>query len=40
MFAQPDVSGVTHSTIKANGIDIHVARAGRGTPLVLLHGSH
>jgi len=38
MFTQPDVPGVTHSTVKANGIDIHVARAGAGKPLVLLHG--
>ncbi len=38
MFQQPDVAGVTHSTVKANGIDIHVARAGSGKPLVLLHG--
>lgn len=38
MFTQPDVLGVTHSTVQANGINIHVARAGKGPPLVLLHG--
>ncbi|MGB7183958.1 MAG: alpha/beta hydrolase [Burkholderiaceae bacterium] len=38
MFTQPSVPGVTHSNIKANGIDMHVARAGNGLPLVLLHG--
>jgi len=38
VFKQPDVTGVTHSTVKANGIEIHVARAGAGKPLVLLHG--
>lgn len=38
MFTQPHVTGVTHSTVKANGINIHVARAGLGEPLILLHG--
>jgi pimeloyl-ACP methyl ester carboxylesterase len=38
MASQPNVPGVSHSTVKANGIDIHVARAGQGAPLVLLHG--
>ena len=38
MFTQPDVAGVRHETVKANGIDIHVARAGQGPALVLLHG--
>lgn len=38
MFTQPDVPGATHATVNANGIDIHVARAGQGQPLVLLHG--
>lgn len=38
MFVQPDVPGVKHSTIKANGINMHVARAGKGPPLILLHG--
>lgn len=40
MFTQPNVPGVTHSTVHANGIDIHLARAGNGNgpPLVLLHG--
>lgn len=38
MFTQPDVPGVRHETLKANGIEVHVARAGAGAPLVLLHG--
>ena len=38
MYTQPDVPGVSHSTTQANGIDIHVARAGSGQPLFLLHG--
>jgi len=40
MNEHPPVDGVTHSVVKANGIDIHVARAGEGSgpPVVLLHG--
>ncbi|MBU2533370.1 MAG: alpha/beta hydrolase [Alphaproteobacteria bacterium] len=38
MTRQPHVEGVSHETISANGIKIHVARAGQGQPLVLLHG--
>ena len=38
MFTQPDIPGVSHSTVKANDLDIHVARAGNGPSLVLLHG--
>lgn len=36
----PEVAGVavTHRWIDANGIRIHVAEAGQGEPLVLLHG--
>jgi pimeloyl-ACP methyl ester carboxylesterase len=29
---------IKHSTVSINGADIHVARAGRGRPLLLLHG--
>ena len=38
MADHPPVEGVTHSFVEANGIRIHVARAGAGEPLVLLHG--
>ena len=38
MADQPTVEGVTHSFIRANGIEVHVARAGAGEPLILLHG--
>lgn len=34
----PHVEGVSHRFIKANGIQFHVAEAGSGEPLVLLHG--
>ncbi len=29
---------IEHLTIRANGADLHVARCGTGTPLLLLHG--
>jgi pimeloyl-ACP methyl ester carboxylesterase len=29
---------IKHSTVSINGAEIHVARAGRGRPLLLLHG--
>lgn len=32
------MADVDHRTIKANGIDIHLAEAGRGTPVILCHG--
>jgi pimeloyl-ACP methyl ester carboxylesterase len=38
MADQPTVEGVTHSFIRANGIEVHVARAGAGEPIILLHG--
>lgn len=40
MTAEPDSSDWDHQTIAANGVDIHVVRAGRqdAEPLVLLHG--
>jgi pimeloyl-ACP methyl ester carboxylesterase len=34
----PHVDGVTHRCIGANGVRIHVAEAGAGPPLILLHG--
>jgi pimeloyl-ACP methyl ester carboxylesterase len=32
------VPDIEHLTVRANGADFHVARAGRGRPLLLLHG--
>jgi pimeloyl-ACP methyl ester carboxylesterase len=34
----PDLPGVTHRFVDANGLRFHVAEAGEGPPLVLLHG--
>ena len=34
----PDVPGVTHHVVEARGARFHVARAGSGEPVVLLHG--
>jgi len=34
----PPVPGVRHRTVRAAGLDIHLAEAGDGPPLVLLHG--
>jgi pimeloyl-ACP methyl ester carboxylesterase len=34
----PDVPGVTHRTVDVDGLAVHVAEAGPGEPLVLLHG--
>ena len=34
----PDVPGVTHRFIEANGLRFHVAEAGEGEPLLMLHG--
>ena len=31
-------SPIRHETVRANGVALHVARAGQGRPLVLLHG--
>jgi pimeloyl-ACP methyl ester carboxylesterase len=36
--ACPDLPGVTHRHVVVNGIRLHVAEAGDGPPLVLLHG--
>ena len=34
----PEIPGVTHRDVKVNGLRIHVAEAGEGPPLLLLHG--
>jgi pimeloyl-ACP methyl ester carboxylesterase len=34
----PEVPGVRHADVHANGVRLHVAEAGEGDPLVLLHG--
>ncbi|MFP2924063.1 alpha/beta fold hydrolase [Pyxidicoccus sp. 3LG] len=32
------MSGITHRTVKTNGIDLHIAEAGKGPLVLLLHG--
>jgi pimeloyl-ACP methyl ester carboxylesterase len=34
----PEVPGVRHRTVSAGGINLHVAEAGEGPPLLLVHG--
>jgi pimeloyl-ACP methyl ester carboxylesterase len=34
----PPVPGVTHRFVEANGVRLHVAEAGSGPPLLLVHG--
>lgn len=34
----PHVEGVEHRWVDANGLRMHVAEAGSGTPVLLLHG--
>jgi pimeloyl-ACP methyl ester carboxylesterase len=34
----PHLDGVTHRTVEARGLRFHVAEAGAGEPIVLLHG--
>ena len=34
----PQLDGVTHRTVAARGLRFHVAEAGAGEPIVLLHG--
>ena len=38
MTGPPEVEGVTHRDVRANGLRFHVAEAGDGPPMVLLHG--
>ena len=38
MSAPPALEGVTHRDVRANGLRFHVAEAGDGPPMVLLHG--
>ncbi|TDT24448.1 alpha/beta hydrolase family protein [Streptomyces sp. BK208] len=35
---QPEVAGVHHSQVNVRGVRLHVAQAGTGEPVVLLHG--
>ena len=37
-IALPEVEGVTHRWVDAEGLSVHVAEVGAGPPLVLLHG--
>jgi pimeloyl-ACP methyl ester carboxylesterase len=34
----PEVEGVTHRDVNAGGVQLHVAEAGEGEPVVLVHG--
>lgn len=34
----PQIDGVTHSYVKVNGLNLHLAEAGSGEPLLMLHG--
>jgi pimeloyl-ACP methyl ester carboxylesterase len=38
MNTLPDIAGVSHSFINVNNCKLHVAEAGKGKPLLLLHG--
>lgn len=38
MTTLPSVPGVTHRQVDVDGLSVHVAEAGSGPPLVLLHG--
>src|SRR5436305_12650241 len=38
LITVPLMSEVTHRTIQANGIDMHIAEQGDGPPVVLCHG--
>ena len=34
----PQLDGVAHEYVEANGVRLHVARAGAGDPVLLVHG--
>ena len=34
----PEVDGVRHRFVKVNGLNLHLAEAGSGEPLLMLHG--
>jgi pimeloyl-ACP methyl ester carboxylesterase len=34
----PDVKGMTHRMVDVGGVELHVAEAGSGSPILLLHG--
>ncbi len=38
MTGPPELEGVAHREVKAGGLRVHVAEAGSGDPVVLLHG--
>ena len=38
MTRAPELEGVSHRDVRANGLRFHVAEAGDGPPMVLLHG--
>lgn len=38
MTGPPSLAGVSHRYVEANGVRLHVAEAGEGPPLLLLHG--
>lgn len=37
-LALPEVPGISHSYVRAGGLSFHVAEAGEGQPLLMLHG--
>ncbi len=37
-FPFPEVDGVRHRTLTVNGVEFHLAEAGAGQPLLMLHG--
>src|SRR5919106_1697015 len=38
LAGMPEVPGVEHRFVEANGLRMHVAEAGDGDPVVMLHG--
>ena len=37
-FPLPEVDGVRHRALQVNGVEFHLAEAGQGEPLLMLHG--